>query len=99
MTVNPADQAATTLYLTRPEGRIGYDVDGDGPLVVLVPGMGDLRASYRFLAPALRAAGYRVASTELRGHGDSDATFSSYGDAETAADVLALIDELGGSAV
>jgi len=99
MTVNLPDQAATTLYLTRPEGRIGYDVDGDGPLVVLVPGMGDLRASYRFIAPALRAAGYRVASTELRGHGDSDATFSSYGDAETAADVLALIDELGGSAV
>jgi len=27
---------------------------------VLVPGMGDLRAGYRFLAPALRAAGYRA---------------------------------------
>jgi alpha-beta hydrolase superfamily lysophospholipase len=27
-------------------------------LVVLVPGMGDLRASYRFLAPALKEAGY-----------------------------------------
>jgi alpha-beta hydrolase superfamily lysophospholipase len=26
--------------------------------VVLVPGMGDLRASYRFLAPALKEAGY-----------------------------------------
>jgi alpha-beta hydrolase superfamily lysophospholipase len=33
---------------------------------VLVPGMGDLRAGYRFLAPALRAAGYRVACTDLR---------------------------------
>jgi alpha-beta hydrolase superfamily lysophospholipase len=29
-------------------------------LVVLVRGMGDLRASYRFLAPALKEAGYRV---------------------------------------
>ena len=36
--------ARTTSYLTRPEGRIGYDIAGDGPLVVLVPGMGDLRA-------------------------------------------------------
>ncbi len=61
--------------------------------------MGDLRAAYRFLAPALQDAGYRVASTDLRGHGDSDTTFSSYGDVETAGDVLALIDELGGPAI
>ena len=76
--------AGETRYLRRPEGRIGYDVAGAGSLVVLVPGMGDLRAGYRFLAPALRAAGYRVACTDLRGHGDSDTTFTSYGDQETA---------------
>jgi pimeloyl-ACP methyl ester carboxylesterase len=91
--------AARTSYLIRPEGRIGYDVAGTGPLIVLVPGMGDLRAGYRYLAPALRAAGYRVACTDLRGHGDSDTTFPSYGDEETAADVVALIRELGGPAV
>ena len=89
----------TTSYLGRPEGRIGYDVAGGGSLVVLVPGMGDLRAGYRFLAPALREAGYRVACTDLRGHGDSDTTFTSYGDEETAGDVIALIGELGGPAV
>jgi pimeloyl-ACP methyl ester carboxylesterase len=88
-----------TSYLSCPEGRIGYDVAGGGPLVILVPGLGDLRAGYRFLAPALRAAGYRVACTDLRGHGDSDATFSSYGDEETAGDIIALIGELGGPAV
>jgi len=88
-----------TQYLSRPEGRIAYDVAGDGPLVVLVPGMGDLRATYRFLAPALVAAGYRVATTDLRGHGDSDAAFASYGDVETAGDVVALIEALGGPAV
>ena len=89
----------STQYLTRPEGRIAYDVGGDGPLVLLVPGMGDLRATYRFLAPALVAAGYRVATTDLRGHGDSDATFTSYGDVETAGDLAALIEALGGPAV
>jgi pimeloyl-ACP methyl ester carboxylesterase len=94
---NPA--TSNTLYLPRAEGRIGYDVGGRGPLVVLVPGMGDLRATYRFLAPALREAGYRVASTDLRGHGDSDTTFTSYGDVETADDIIALIEELGGPAV
>ena len=90
---------SNTSYLIRPEGRIGYDVAGAGPLLVLVPGMGDLRAGYRFLAPALQAGGYRVACTDLRGHGDSDATFGSYGDEETAGDIVALIAELGGPAV
>jgi pimeloyl-ACP methyl ester carboxylesterase len=94
-----AQATISTIYLTRPEGRIAYDVAGEGPLVVLVPGMGDLRAAYRFLSPALVREGYRVASTDLRGHGDSDATFGSYGDVETAGDVIALIDELGGPAV
>lgn len=61
--------------------------------------MGDLRAAYRFLAPAFREAGYRVACTDLRGHGDSDHPFSCYGDVETAGDILALIEELGGQAV
>jgi pimeloyl-ACP methyl ester carboxylesterase len=86
-------------FVDRPEGRIGYDVGGEGPLVVLVPGMGDLRSQYRFLAPALRKAGFRVACTDLRGHGDSDMTFPSYGDVETAGDIVALIEELDGPAV
>ena len=93
------EPGTAATYLVRPEGRVAYDVSGQGPLVVLVPGMGDLRGAYRFLAPQLREAGYRVACTELRGHGDSDATFSSYGDVETADDVVALIDDLGGPAV
>ncbi len=99
MNSDPAASISVTQYLDRPEGRIGYDVEGDGPLAVLVPGMGDLRGAHRFLAPVLREAGYRVACTDLRGHGDSDTTFSSYGDAETAEDVSALIEHLGGPAV
>jgi len=90
---------SVTDYLDRPGGRVAYDVDGAGPLVVLVPGMGDRRGTYRFLAPALREAGYRVAVTDLRGHGDSDTTFDSYGDGDTATDVTALIEELGAPAV
>jgi pimeloyl-ACP methyl ester carboxylesterase len=88
-----------TRFLARPAGQIGYDVDGAGPLVVLVPGMGDLRGTYRYIAPVLRQNGFRVASTDLRGHGDSATTFDSYGDVETAGDIIALIEELGGPAV
>lgn len=90
--------APGTRFLTRPDGKIGYDLTGAGPLVVLVPGMGDLRRTYRFVAPALANSGFTVACTDLRGHGDSDPTFPSYGDVETASDVTALIEELGGPA-
>ncbi len=99
MTTDTAATVQTTNYLDHPDGRIGYDVAGTGPLVVLVPGMGDLRRTYRYLAPLLQASGLRVASTDLRGHGDSTAGFSSYGDVETAGDVAALIEALGGPAV
>ena len=89
----------TTQYLDRGEGRIAYDVTGSGPLVVAVPGMGDLRSSYRHLAPALVDAGFRVATMDLRGHGDSDTTFTAYDDPATASDVSALIEHLGGPAL
>lgn len=89
-----------THFLQRPEGRIGYDLVGDGDqLVLCVPGMGELRQSYRLLVPMLVQQGYRVATMDLRGHGDSDPTFSAYDDVALGTDILALIDELGGSAL
>lgn len=90
-----------TRYLDRPGGRIGFDVSGSvaGPLVVCVPGMGDLRSGYRHLRSSLVAAGCRVAAMDLRGHGDSDTTFAAYDDAAAASDVVALVEHLGGPAV
>lgn len=90
-----------TSYLVRPGGRIAFDVTGPaaGPLVVCVPGMGDLRSTYRHLRTALTDAGCRVATMDLRGHGDSDAGFDAYDDAAAASDALALVEELGGPAV
>ncbi|MBX6765825.1 MAG: alpha/beta hydrolase [Actinomadura rubrobrunea] len=87
-----------TEFLTVPGGRIAYDVAGDaaGPLVVLAPGMGDLRTTYRHVTPALTAAGYRVAATDLRGHGDSAAEFASYALGDAADDLAALVRHLGG---
>jgi pimeloyl-ACP methyl ester carboxylesterase len=89
----------TTVYLPRGAGRIAYSVEGTGPLVVCVPGMGELRSLYRFLAPALVQAGLRVATMDLRGHGDSDDGFDRYDDVAAGQDALALIEELGGPAV
>jgi alpha-beta hydrolase superfamily lysophospholipase len=60
-----------TEFLDVEGGRIAYDVTGSGPLVVLSHGIGDHRQAYRFLAPKLAQAGYRVVSADLRGHGES----------------------------
>ena len=50
-----------TQFLALEEGRIAYDdAGGQGPLVVLVPGIGDLRSQYRLVAPALVRAGAPV---------------------------------------
>ena len=96
MTTSRINSVPPTKYLDRSgQGNIAYDVQGSGPLVVLVPGMGDLRSAYRFITPGLLTAGYTVATTDLRGHGDSDASFTGYGDAATAGDLEALIAELG----
>ncbi|MBG6059790.1 pimeloyl-ACP methyl ester carboxylesterase [Cryobacterium sp. MP_M5] len=99
MNTQHATPPPVTRFLAQPEGRIAYDIQGAGPLVLLVPGMGDLRSTYRFLTSALVAAGYTVATTDLRGHGDSSSVFSSYGDAVTASDLVALLDDLGKPAV
>lgn len=84
----------TTHFLTRPDGRIAYHDTGSGPLVVCVPGMGDLRSEYRFLAPQLLAAGFRVVTVDLRGHGESDATFADVQRPTVGGDVLAVLAEL-----
>lgn len=89
-------------HLRRPEGRIAYDLygnDTDGTLVICVPGMFDHRASFRLVGRELAAAGHRVAVMDLRGHGDSDTTFTSYDSRSTSTDVLALVEELGAERV
>ena len=86
-------------YINRPTGRIAYDLIGDGPLVICLPGMGDVRSVYRFLAQALAEAGFRIATMDLRGHGDSDATFDVYDDVAAGTDLISLAEHLGGPAV
>jgi pimeloyl-ACP methyl ester carboxylesterase len=85
-----------THYLALPDGRLAFDDQGQGPLVLCVPAGGDLRSEYRFLAPQLVAAGYRVVTMDLRGQGESSATWPEYTDAAIASDMLALIRHLGG---
>jgi len=88
-----------TEHLNLNGNTLAYDVTGEGPLVVLAHGMGDSRHSYRFIAPALAAAGYRVANVDIRGCGDSSLGWDGYSRTDIAGDLIALVRNLGGPAV
>jgi len=88
-----------TEYLSVAGNTLAYEVSGQGPLVVLAHGIGDSRHSYRFLAPALAAAGYRVAAVDLRGCGDSSLGWDGYSRTDIAGDLVAVVRHLGGPAV
>jgi pimeloyl-ACP methyl ester carboxylesterase len=82
-------------YLDRTEGKIAYeDYGGAGTLVVCIPGMGDLRSVYRFVAPAFAERGHRVVTMDLRGMGDSSVTWSDYSESAIGSDIVALIEHL-----
>ena len=85
----------TTQQLSLAGGTIAFDDSGgSGPLVVMLPGAGDIRAEYRFVAPELVTGGARVVTMDLRGHGDASPEWPSYGMVETAADLVALLEHL-----
>src|SRR5258708_21721340 len=98
-----ADQPSTraiqsTQFLKLPGGQIDYDDSGGtGPLVICVPGLGDMRQQYRFLAPRLVAAGFRVVTIDLPGHGESSVDWPDYSPASVGADIVAMIRHLGAS--
>lgn len=85
-----------TEHLSIGTNTIAYEVTGEGPLVVLAHGIGDSRHAYRFLAPALAAAGYRVAALDLRGCGESSLGWDGYSRTDIAGDLVALVRHLGG---
>jgi pimeloyl-ACP methyl ester carboxylesterase len=90
----------TTKFLNHRNGQIAYDVTGEGQLVVCVPSLGDVRNEYRFIVPLLVQAGFRVATMDVRGHGETSPNWEDYSVAGIGEDILALICELNiGSAI
>jgi pimeloyl-ACP methyl ester carboxylesterase len=88
------------LQLPNNIGHISFDDSGDvggsetKPIFVCLPGIGDTRSSYRFLAPLLHAAGYRTLRSDIRGMGASSATFDDYSAESVGKDIVALISHV-----
>jgi pimeloyl-ACP methyl ester carboxylesterase len=82
------------MIMRAPHAQLAHDdTGGPGPLVVLLPGAGDLRSEYRFVVDALAFGGNRIVTADLPGHGDSP-TASAYTVTATADAVIGLITDI-----
>jgi pimeloyl-ACP methyl ester carboxylesterase len=91
----PIAPTSQTRFLAVDGGRIAYDDSGgNGPLILALPGMGDLRSEYRLLRPKLEASGYRVVTMDVRGFGETSAQWDDYSAHAVGQDALALIAHL-----
>src|SRR4051794_12413188 len=86
------------MQVQRGDATIGAHVRGDGPTVVLVPSLGRTASDFDPLAEHLGAGGYRTVAADPRGLDGRglDAGLTLH---DLAADVAAVIDEVGGSPV
>jgi len=96
-TLRPCTERRTPAAgrLRRSEGRLAFTDVGRGRPLVCLPGLGDTKELYRHVTPLLVARGFRAVSMDLRGHGESDASFSRHAPEDVGTDVLALVEHLG----
>lgn len=86
---------ATADYLTLPDGhRLHYLVEGQGPPLVLISGLGGQASFWNGVAPRL-SRHFTVVRHDHLGTGRSDAPLIDYSIEQMASDVLALMRALG----
>ncbi len=71
-----------------------FSIDGDGPPLFLIHGIGAQRDTWRFLLPSL-AERYTVVSYDLRGHGSSPMPDGPFGLDELVADLERVRERTG----
>src|SRR5258708_7529372 len=91
-----ANPTPSVHWMKLHDGIIAFDDSGGkGPIIICVPGLGDLRQQYRFLAPRLESAGFRVITMDVRGHGASSVNWPDYSAAAVGGDIVTLSHHLG----
>ncbi len=81
--------------------RLHYVIGGpdNAPLLVLLHGWPQTWYTWRKVMPSLAQAGFRVVAIDYRGAGESDKPAGGYDKATMAADIRALVHELGAGPV
>ncbi len=79
--------------------EIHYEIEGEGPLVLLTHGFTASTVMWKSNVPALVEAGYRVLTWDMRGHGRSASPddLSHYSTDLTVGDIDALLDTASAS--
>lgn len=92
--------APTGHFCLTPNGtRLHYLIwDGDGPLLLLLHGLGGRATGWASVAEAL-APSFRVIAPDLRGHGLSDQPDGPYTTDAYLEDIIALIEHLGATSL
>ncbi len=92
----PLPEGTTDGIVERPDGaRIYYQVHGEGEPMMLIHGYPLNMGLFRDNVAALAEAGYQVVTPDLRGFGRSEAPNSVASIETYAADMFAVMDELG----
>ena len=81
--------------LDRDGARLAYDVQGDGPTIVLTAGYGVPAALWGPLVPAL-ASSFRVVTHDVRGFGKTEVTREKTTLDELSDDLHAIVEAVGG---
>lgn len=79
--------------------RIAYTVEGQGPLVLLVQGLGMSSQAWLRAPEQLAERGFRVACVDNRGTGLSEVSAPPYSMREMAADAARVLQHLGSPAI
>jgi 3-oxoadipate enol-lactonase len=93
---NDATLTQERYELERAGSRLAYWLDGppDGPVVALTHGVSLDRHAFDEQVPALVAAGYRVLTWDIRGHGRSQPMGARLCLRTVADDLVAILDDL-----
>ena len=78
------------------QNTVEFRVNGDGPVVIMIPSLGRRADDFSDLAERLAAAGYTTACIEPRGVGNSAGPMENLTLRDLAADAAAVIEEIGG---
>ena len=81
-------------FLTANGIRTRYEIEGEGPPLLLIAGNGMDRTCFRDQVPGF-SRHFRCITYDMRGIGESDVTPADYGVMDMAQDALFLLDGLG----
>lgn len=84
---------ASRLYHTRAKPRVAFELGGEGPLLLLLHGIGGTRHDWRDQMATLTTH-YSVAAWDARGYGDSDDFEGPFDFDDVATDLVRVLDTL-----